>query len=93
MKTSRWRSLIRRLPGNVRQSPIFSVRELQQPIFKNGQLIYDQPTLPKSVSIASERSALFGEEVQRFENPHHYYVDLSWKLWHIKEDMLHNKKL
>ena len=27
-------------------------------------------------------------EVKRFENPHEYYVDLSQKLWDIKQDLL-----
>ena len=29
------------------------------------------------------------DEVKRFENPHNYYVDLSPKLWDIKQMMLH----
>ena len=30
-------------------------------------------------------------EEQRFENPHKYYVDLSQKLWEIKNNLLrHN---
>ena len=28
------------------------------------------------------------EEVKRFENPHKYYVDMSEKLWQLKNDML-----
>jgi nicotinate phosphoribosyltransferase len=28
------------------------------------------------------------DEVLRWENPHNYYVDLSEKLWNIKNDML-----
>ena len=28
------------------------------------------------------------DEVKRFENPHNYYVDLSLKLWNIKNDLL-----
>ena len=28
------------------------------------------------------------DEVKRFENPHNYYVDLSQKLWDIKQDLL-----
>ena len=27
-------------------------------------------------------------EVKRFENPHNYYVDLSQKLWDIKQNLL-----
>ena len=29
------------------------------------------------------------DEVQRFDNPHTYYVDLSQKLWDIKDRLLH----
>ena len=28
------------------------------------------------------------DEVKRFDNPHNYYVDLSQKLWDIKQDLL-----
>ena len=32
------------------------------------------------------------DEVKRFDNPHTYYVDLSRKLWTIKNDMLRQKR-
>ena len=28
------------------------------------------------------------DEVKRFDNPHNYYVDLSPKLWKLKNDLL-----
>ena len=28
------------------------------------------------------------DEVKRFENPHNYYVDLSQKLWDVREELL-----
>ena len=31
------------------------------------------------------------DEVKRFENPHKYYVDLSHKLWDIKQSLLMNR--
>ena len=31
------------------------------------------------------------DEVKRFENPHRYYVDLSRKLWDIKQELLMNR--
>ena len=31
------------------------------------------------------------DEVKRFENPHKYYVDLSHKLWEIKQGLLMNR--
>ena len=36
----------------------------------------------------SLRGAALWDEVKRFENPHNYYVDLSQKLWDIKQDLL-----
>ena len=70
----------------------FYVRELQRPVFKNGRLVYQLPSLPEIRAYCQEEIGTLWEEVLRFENPHHYYVDLSWKLWHIKEEMLHNKQ-
>jgi nicotinate phosphoribosyltransferase len=32
------------------------------------------------------------DEVKRFENPHRYYVDLSKKLWDIKQNLLMNRE-
>ena len=32
------------------------------------------------------------EEVKRFENPHGYYVDLSQKLWDIKQQLLRESR-
>ena len=32
------------------------------------------------------------EEVLRFDNPHHYYVDLSEKLWTLKHEMIDHAK-
>nr|HPN61566.1 hypothetical protein [Bacilli bacterium] len=32
------------------------------------------------------------DEVKRFENPHNYYVDLSQKLWDIKNTMIEQAK-
>ena len=33
------------------------------------------------------------DEVKRFENPHTYYVDLSNKLWNIKQELLEKNKI
>jgi nicotinate phosphoribosyltransferase len=39
-----------------------------------------------------EEIAGMWDEVRRFSNPHNYYVDLSQKLWDIKNDMLKARK-
>ena len=70
----------------------FTARELQVPIFKDGQLVYDAPTLPEIQRYCQEQVGSLWDEVKRFDNPHTYYVDLSQKLWDIKYDLLTHHK-
>ena len=66
----------------------FEAKELQVPIFKNGELVYQLPTLDEIRSYClSEVDRLWGE-IKRFDNPQTYYVDLSQKLWDIKYGLL-----
>ena len=62
----------------------FTAKELMRPIFRSGELVYDQPSLPEIKAYCAEQVESLWDEVRRFENPHHYYVDLSQKLWDIK---------
>ena len=66
----------------------FTARCILEPIFRGGQLVYRVPTIEESRTYCSEQIDRLWEEVKRFENPHRYYVDLSPKLWQIKNDML-----
>jgi len=66
----------------------FYARELQVPIFKNGELVYDLPSLQEIQSYCKKEVDSLWDEVKRFENPHAYYVDLSQKLWEIKYGLL-----
>ena len=66
----------------------FTAKELQVPIFKNGELVYEQPSLPAVKEYCASQLDLLWDEVKRFENPHNYYVDLSYKLWDIKRELL-----
>jgi nicotinate phosphoribosyltransferase len=70
----------------------FTAKELLVPIFQHGELVYDMPTLPEIKAFCAQQIDTLWGEVQRFENPHHYYVDLSQKLWDIKNELLHEKK-
>lgn len=69
----------------------FTARELQVQIFRNGELVYKQPTLEEIRRYCSEQLDTLWDEVLRFENPHNYYVDLSQKLWDIKHQLLDNE--
>ena len=66
----------------------FTVRELQVPIFKNGECVYDSPSINEIAEYCKEQVSLLWDEVKRFENPHNYYVDLSKKLYEIKSILL-----
>ena len=66
----------------------FKVRELQTPVFRNGELVYQQPDLKEIQAYCLEQVDTLWDEVKRFENPHTYYVDLSQKLWDIKQTLL-----
>ena len=66
----------------------FTAKELQVPIFKNGELVYKLPTLDEIRDYCRAQVGTLWDEVKRFDNPHTYYVDLSQKLWDIKYALL-----
>ncbi len=66
----------------------FTARVLQEPIFKNGELVYKMPTLEEIRTYCKQQVDTLWDEVKRFDNPHNYYVDLSQRLWDIKYDLL-----
>jgi len=71
----------------------FTAKELQVPIFKNGELVYELPNLEQIRTYCLQQVDSLWDEVKRFDNPHTYYVDLSQKLWDIKYGLLkHNSK-
>ena len=70
----------------------FIAVELRKQYFKNGELIQEMPTLVNVREYCRAGLNTLWDEVKRFENPHTYYVDLSQKLWDIKNELLENGK-
>ena len=68
----------------------FTAKELQVPVFVNGELVYKCPSLQEVRAYCLEQVDTLWDEVKRFDNPHTYYVDLSQKLWDIKYALLKN---
>lgn len=66
----------------------FTAKELLVPIFKNGECVYELPSIQEIAKYCREQIDLLWDEVKRFENPHTYYVDLSKKLYEIKNILL-----
>lgn len=66
----------------------FTAKELLVPIFKDGECVYESPKIEDIAKYCKDQIGLLWDEVKRFENPHNYYVDLSKKLWDIKNILL-----
>jgi nicotinate phosphoribosyltransferase len=69
----------------------FTAKELLVPIFKNGECVYESPSIHEIRDYCKAQIMTLWDEVKRFENPHRYYVDLSRKLWDIKQELLMNR--
>lgn len=61
---------------------------LRKKYFENGKLIINMPSIETVRKNCDQHLNSLWDEVKRFENPHKYYVDLSQKLWDIKNEML-----
>lgn len=70
----------------------YELRDLLEPIFVNGKLVYDVPDLKDIRSYSEKEFEKIWDEVLRFEYPQVYYVDLSKKLLDLKLSMLEDIK-
>lgn len=66
----------------------YTARELLIPIFVAGKLVYEKPNLEEIRAHCERELETMWDSVLRFENPHEHYVDLSQKLWNIKQELL-----
>lgn len=71
----------------------FHTKKLLVPIFEKGKLVYELPSLEDIKKNKEREVNTLWEEVQRFEFPHIYIVDLSQKLWEMKNDMINKTKI
>lgn len=71
----------------------YTVRNLQVPIFVNGELVYEVPSLKLRRDYTNEEYQTLTERITDPMNPHTYYVDLSEDLRNLKEEMLHKATL
>jgi nicotinate phosphoribosyltransferase len=62
----------------------FSVRELHEDIFVDGNLVYDIPSLQESRDYVKQNLAFLWDEFKRTLNPEEYPVDLSKECWDNK---------
>lgn len=71
-----------------------TAKELQIPIFKNGRLIYEQPSMKEIAEyVRRQLENEIWEEEQRFENPHNHYMDMTPELYEEKMNLLYEARI
>jgi len=66
----------------------FTAKELMVKVIEGGKLIVDLPDLDSIREHCRKELDTLWDEVKRFSNPHNYYVDLSQKLWDVKDELI-----
>jgi len=70
----------------------FELVNLQQPIFLNGQLVYEEPSLQEKKEYCEREMQKLYPEVRRTLNPHVYYVDGTKSYAEFKNKMISDIK-
>lgn len=77
-------------PWKKRKLQNFRVEELLVPVFVDGKLVYDSPSVAQSAERLKEQKESIWPEYRRMTNPEEFHVDLSQQLWDLKQDLLHS---
>ena len=70
----------------------FYAVDIRKKYIENGKLIEEMPDIETIKAYCQTQFETLWDEVVRFENPHTYYVDLSQKLWDVKNELLNKGK-
>lgn len=70
----------------------FKLKELQQYIFKDGELVYDEPTLLEKKAYCEQEMNKLYPEVRRELNPHEYRVSGTKEYIDSKQEVINNVK-
>lgn len=66
----------------------FEARRLLEPVFRNGINVHKKKSVHEIRDYCKVETDRLWDTVKRFENPQTYYVDLSQKLWDLKDGIL-----
>ena len=70
----------------------YEIRELQIPIFLEGKLVYQEPTLKEKQAYCEKEFNTLYPEITRINKPHEYYVDLSDTVRELRNDLISQHK-
>jgi len=71
----------------------YTIRELLVPVFRNGICCYQSPSVMEIQKICNHEKDTLWEETKRLYNPHEVYVDLSQKLFDMKQALFEEMSL
>ncbi len=66
----------------------YTMREMLVPVFRNGRQVYKSPSVMEIREYCRKELESLWDEAKRFSYPHETYVDLSEKLWNMKNELL-----
>ena len=72
-----------KLPGGS-----YTMREILVPIFRNGECVYQSPSVMEIAEYCKQEKKTLWEETKRLFYPHQVYVDLSESLYEVKKSLL-----
>ncbi|GEN34609.1 nicotinate phosphoribosyltransferase [Aneurinibacillus danicus] len=70
----------------------YRIESLLHPMIERGQRCYKTPSLDDIREYSRKDLARFSPEIKRLTNPHEYHVDLSQKLWDLKQRLIHQER-
>ena len=70
----------------------YAVREMLSPLFINGECVRPKKSVEEVKEYAKAELNSIWDQYKRIKNPHIYKVDLSQKLWDLKNDMVASRR-
>lgn len=70
----------------------YRIKTLQVPIFRNGKLVYEMPSLKERQEYCASSFETLTDRITDIENPHEYYVDLSEMVRNQKEYLIYDEQ-
>lgn len=70
----------------------YSIERLLKPLFLNGKLVRKKKTLQEYQTYANDQKSKMWQQYKRLTNPEPFKVDLSQKLWDLKNELIKNEK-
>ncbi len=70
----------------------YSIKQLQKPLFINGKCVHKSKSVLEIKEFVQNELNTFWDEYKRLLNPQTYKVDLSKKLWDLKDKMINENK-